>query len=414
MDVFGNAFAGRCSFCAGLCTGPFRHVLAVTEERKVQIRCALTKLNSPIASLVQSSYITCDKCRRTLIQQLLIPESCFQIRPNAEEVDIKVEPELVPEDADDERSDAGNAVEDVDEFPLFPLEPETEMRIKGENGEVYVISGMGEEKVEMGDLQSVFVDFMDPDRKMTQNASKRKKGPDDLPLKKDRSLPIRHRCPYCNKGFADKCLMTTHIRWHTGEKPFKCKFCGKGFCENSKLTLHLRTHTGERPYACPHCPKTFTQSVTLKIHIRVHTRETPYVCEYCDRGFTQSYNLTVHLRTQHNQITVYRGREVGVLPEHKCRICGKVYRSAKSFRLHEKLHATGKLFDCRDCGKKYTYMHKCKASKGEAKEKVYSCKICSQTFKHQQSVVYHMSNKHKRFDSGLGDLETDEEAICGS
>ncbi|XP_058816928.1 zinc finger protein 595-like [Topomyia yanbarensis] len=130
---------------------------------------------------------------------------------------------------------------------------------------------------------------------------------------------------------------------------------------------------------CPHCSKTFTQSITLKIHVRLHTRENSVP----DNGI---------------------GREVDMLPEHKGRVCSKVYRSSKSFQLHEKWHVTGKLFDCRDCGKKYnTYVAKCKASNTDVKKKIYSCKICSQTFKHQQSGVYHMSNKnkHKRFDRGF-------------
>ncbi|XP_055541057.1 zinc finger protein ZFP2-like isoform X2 [Wyeomyia smithii] len=323
-----------------------------------------------------------------------IPEICFQIRPSAEFLDMKTEPLQDLGDADDEHSDSENT---ADETSFFPLEPETEMRVQGDNGEVFIINGIGEEQLDTSDFQG-FDDLLKPVR-MKRNRRKRDFPAEDLPTKKSRAMPIRHRCPYCNKGFADKCLMTTHIRWHTGEKPFKCKYCGKGFCENSKLTLHVRTHTGERPFFCPYCPKSFTQSVTLKIHIRVHTRETPYVCVHCNRGFTQSYNLTVHLRTQHNQITVYRGREVGVLPEHKCKICGKIYRSSKSFQLHLQLHDIGKLFDCPHCRKKYTYVHKCKAEEEceKKKDKIYDCKICGQEFKHQQSVVYHMSSKHKQF-----------------
>lgn len=392
---------GTCSFCAAQCTGAFRHVLAVTEEHHEQIHFLLQKLNLSSGLRKQLFHTTCDKCRRMIITEHQIPELCFQIRPTAELLDV-IEPNLDLEDADDEHSDSENTI-DADEASHFPFEPKTEMRVRGDNGEVFVINGIGEEKVDTGDFHE-FENLLEPIRQLKRIRRKRESAPANFPSKRNRSMPIRHRCPYCNKGFADKCVMTTHIRWHTGEKPFKCKYCGKAFCENSKLTLHVRTHTGERPFACPYCPKSFTQSVTLKIHIRVHTRETPYVCEYCDRGFTQSYNLTVHLRTQHNQITVYRGREVGVLHEHKCQICGKTYRSSKGFKLHLQLHDTGKLFDCPDCGKKYTYVHKCKANGvlENRKDKMHECKICGQEFKHQQSVAYHMSSSHKQLENEDG------------
>ncbi|XP_058827873.1 zinc finger protein 14-like [Topomyia yanbarensis] len=154
---------------------------------------------------------------------------------------------------------------------------------------------------------------------------------------------------------------------------------------------------------CSHCSKTFTQTITLKIHVRLHTRENSVrvrILRPRVHSILQSDGAPANPTQPDNVIR----REVDVLPEHKCRVCSKVYRSAKSFRLHEKLHATGKLFDCRDCGKKYnTYVAKCKASNTDVKEKTYSCEICSQTFKHQQSGVYHMSNKtkHKRFDRGF-------------
>ncbi|XP_001663296.2 zinc finger protein 271 isoform X1 [Aedes aegypti] len=386
-----NPSMDDCSFCANPCSGPFRHILSVAEEFRSDLEPVLVELKTTSLPLGAEGYQTCDKCRRRIITSYRIPESCFQIMPSSEVVSIKVEPEV---DFDSLRRTDGS---DDEDYELLPLEPETELRIDEDAADGFMFNGLDDRLTVQG--SDVRLETLGKAPKIKAKRGKHKLDESvsyGVMIKKDRAFPIRHRCPFCNKGFSDKYLMTTHVRWHTGEKPFKCEFCDKGFCENSKLKLHRRTHTGERPYVCPYCSKSFTQSVTLKIHIRIHTRETPYVCEICNRGFTQSYNLTLHLRNQHNEVIIYRGREVGILPEYKCEHCGKIYRSPKSFQLHVKLHGAGKLFDCELCGKQYTFVHKCKVEGGAGKAKVYPCRICGQEFKHQQSVVYHMSSKHNQ------------------
>merc|ERR1712183_1194479 len=52
------------------------------------------------------------------------------------------------------------------------------------------------------------------------------------------------------------------------KKTISCQYCGKGFMHRFHLQTHMRTHTGERPFQCYFCEKSFTVKCNRDRHMK--------------------------------------------------------------------------------------------------------------------------------------------------
>ncbi|XP_065363154.1 zinc finger protein 236-like [Calliphora vicina] len=196
-------------------------------------------------------------------------------------------------------------------------------------------------------------------------------------------------CSICQKRFAKKCTLKTHMETHDTGKDFKCNECGKGFSTEQRRKIHERmVHNVDR--VCDQCGKTIHGVYALKQHILEHAgiKKRKWPCDQCNAELNSRSSLKRHKTVAHHDgSTVY-----------VCSECGKIAPTETALRSHKKyVHQAERKFKCTICDKGFKVAIVLREHMAtHTGEDLYQCPHCPKTFKVNANMHHHRKKAHPK------------------
>lgn len=193
-------------------------------------------------------------------------------------------------------------------------------------------------------------------------------------------------CDFCAARFKKRCHLLKHVDKHIHDRrKFVCARCEKTFVSKLSLTTHLRIHSGEKPFDCSFCPKTFSQLASKRYHEKIHTGVCSHFCSFCERGFKSKASKDSHERSH-----------TGERP-FRCVNCKATFTSLITLKQHQIVHADGdSSFKCNICDKSFKRKEKLRIhTRAHSGDKPYLCSVCDKRFSRKYDILRHSRSVHK-------------------